>query len=265
MRNQLIGLSIFFAALSFTSYSYAAEGRYIPMQVNGEWEVFDTVTGISIPLREFKAKKAEEAARGIDTLPTTRVETPPVKSPRGIKVLEPKTTTSVAPPQPKQIEIETGDDNEIIIPPGGKKPQVQQSAVKETTPVKAQDPNGAITDEMRKRAFTEVSSYRSSLSLIQTVQIQGGRIKGTIAVTNKGKKKLDLLELTLFVPLGDGLQFEEHHFMFGYKAGLKPPPAPNDDPDAADPQIMIVDFPAPAGGGKAKVDLKVSYLKFTEE
>ena len=264
MMKRLLKLALFLAAIGFAGVnSHAADDGtiYEPIKVDGEWFILNKVTGKLTPARDFKP---DPPTPPIHSVRETKPDTATVKDPKTAKQTPPK----LVPPEMK-IEVDDGA-SEVVLKPAGIKEAPPVAMKPPKTEVANSEPpiqpNGLITDEMRKKAFVDVSSYRSSLSLIQTVQIQGGKIKGTIAVANKGNKKIDMLEITLYVPSGDGLQFEEHHLLFGYKAGLKPPPAPNpEDPDNADSQIMMVDYPAPPGGGKSKVDVKFTYIKFSEE
>lgn len=165
-------------------------------------------------------------------------------------------------------ELEEEPNAIVTIPHKSKPIVVQAEGPAPALPVVAEDRStdsapSVINDQLRRRAQNDIITYRSSLSLIQTAQIKGNRLTGTIAVTNTGKRKLDQLELTLYVPIGDGEKSEEHHYVFGYGPGMKNPPLPSTD-DNPDSVIKPIDEPAPPGG-KGRIELKVTYLKFSQD
>jgi len=79
-----------------------------------------------------------------------------------------------------------------------------------------------ILDADRQRAEKDIQAYRGQLGLIQALNLQNGRIKGVISVTNKGPRKLEALELALTAASQkDGETAVEHYFVMGYRPDQK--------------------------------------------
>jgi hypothetical protein len=134
------------------------------------------------------------------------------------------------------------------------------------TKVIATTPDQVAPGFDRQRAGNDINAYRRHLGIIQSLSIQGERIKGLISVTNQGPRRLEVLELTLWASSApDGEVCLEHRFVLSSQPGQKEPPAPAADPSRPPTAVYInVNLPVPTSDLR-KLDVQVTYLKFTGE
>lgn len=111
-------------------------------------------------------------------------------------------------------------------------------------------------DEARK----DVALYGGEIGISQALQVEGERVSGWVRVTNNGPKRLETLELTLYVPTASNKTVEHRILMSPNRKGCEAPPSPNKGSSA----LNRVDFNAPEVV-KGQFEIRVTYLKFAAE
>lgn len=129
------------------------------------------------------------------------------------------------------------------------------------------DPNEVpeqVTDRHRKLAKADLARYRRHLGIIQSVHVKDGMLDGTLAVTNKGDRKLLALEVSLVIPVGNEKKVHQH-YLLSYASGKDNPPQPaTKEGRRPEPVFLKVECPAPTGI-KGKIDTQVTYIMFAKD
>ncbi len=168
-------------------------------------------------------------------------------------------------PAPKSIRTEVFNSGPIDKPESNNAPEIIDlgDGPPEPGSVTTTKVPQSISEKQRRVAREDVDSYTRNLGIMQLVEVAGDDITGTLAVTNKGPRRLLALELTLFVPTS-GEKVIKHRFLMGNREDQMHPPQPSKSEERKpDPVFIKVNVPSPVGI-KGKINTRVTYVKFAD-
>lgn len=253
--SLLIVLSPSLGAEEAKKYEY----RYRALRIDGRWHKFDRLTGESslLDLPSTPSKGHSDAlASNIDYSHKGQFPFCLLQEGDRYYAFDKRTGRArllmvagqlVAPPPPRENKAVAVRDNEADDDDGFRIARI---------PV--------ITDADRKKAAKDIESYHHHLSILQSVTASYETLSGTIAVKNKGKKALAMMEVTLTVPTFHG-KSQVYRFLLGEHVALQSPPHPASGrakkPDAV---FITVGVPVPLGY-RGRASTRISYLKFADK
>jgi len=167
------------------------------------------------------------------------------------------------------VEIVGGGSEETVksAEPSGKPVELSISKpAKHHEPARNRPPaileiNGEACEvDDRDEARKDVALYGGEIGISQALQVDGERVSGLVRVTNNGGRRLEALELTLYIPTASNKTVEHRIMMSPNRKGSEAPPPPNKGGSA----LNRVDFSAPEVV-KGQLEVRVTYLKFAGE
>jgi hypothetical protein len=135
---------------------------------------------------------------------------------------------------------------------------------KDKSPIVLLDKDGkdltyVVSDDMRAAAVPEIAGYEKDMAVMLAVT-SDDTISGVMTLRNRGERRIEVLEVTMFVPVNGKELPDQHHFLFVDSRDPRPP-QPGAGKDGL-PLLQKVSLPCPAGGVKGNPELKITYIKF---
>jgi hypothetical protein len=174
-------------------------------------------------------------------------------------IVSDKSPTANRKPRPERERID--NEKSMAYMDGTGEPEKKRKA-----PIPIWDKDGndltyVISDDMRAAAVPEIASYEKEMAVLLAVR-SDDMISGVMTLRNRGDRRIEVLEVTMFVPINGKEKPDQHHFLF--VDGKDPrPPQPGVGKESM-PLLQKVHMPCPAGGVKGNPELKITYIKFAD-